>query len=135
MIFHGEHKSCSIGEQPQTWPYTLCNDLSLGTQKGHKHKHFIGTSLPYWTSLYGVFMRYPYPHFCLFAFLGPISTVRRGTVIDGLPYSPYPRSETSLHKVQALHSSTERVLFFGIPYRILAIKLAYPTKELHFLSA
>ena len=43
-----------------------------GTQKAHKHKHFIGIH-PYLIGLYykGVYMGYPYPNFCLCAFLGP----------------------------------------------------------------
>ena len=45
----------------------------LGTQKAHKHKHFMGISLPYWASfLRGVYMGDPYPYFCLCAFFwGP----------------------------------------------------------------
>ena len=43
--------------------------------KAHKHKHFIGISLPYWASLRGCLMGYPYPYFCLCAFGGPYMTL------------------------------------------------------------
>ena len=47
---------------------------SLGVQKAHKHKHFSG-DIPTWSYLIGlqykgVYMGYPYPNFCLCAFLG-----------------------------------------------------------------
>ena len=45
--------------------------MVLGTQKAYKAKHSIGISLPYWASLQGVYMEYPYPNFVLCAFWGP----------------------------------------------------------------
>ena len=40
-----------MGPKPST--RVGCCGLPLGTQKAHKHKHFIGISLPYWASLRG----------------------------------------------------------------------------------
>ena len=41
-----------------------------GTPKAHKHKHVIG-DIPTLLGFKGVYMGYPYPYFCLCAFLGP----------------------------------------------------------------
>ena len=64
----------------------------LGTQKAHKHRHFIGISYLIGPHYKGVYMRYPYPYtanpkpetlnymgypypnFCLGAFLGPLNS-------------------------------------------------------------
>ena len=49
-------------------PWGKAYNPELGTQNEQKHKHFIG--LRYM----GVYMGYPYPSFCLCAFLGPTLT-------------------------------------------------------------
>ena len=44
---------------------------SLGTQKEHKHKHFIWKALPYWAYLLRGFIWDPDPNFCLCVFWEP----------------------------------------------------------------
>ena len=62
---------CPKPQQSETPPGTQKSEtLCLGTPKGHKHKHFMGISLPYWASLQGGFIWDS--NFCLCAFLGPL---------------------------------------------------------------